>query len=625
MATSIPEKYVVPKLRQALSEKLYPTITVWNRLEGRPRRADFDRALKAELRDPLWMLAKQWQIGEFFAEDAGSPVFAKVLMRTSPVTKYQAAGGATESYDSSVPLEAKAEQRPIEWTWNKQKMRFDLRVQLGRQWRKLLTDAGLPNSYYSKYRDLYPINLPARDASGDYVYAHRTAWQQYAALAGRSMDGGDLYLYLAADAGNKASDGIALAAPGDGGTLDALGVTFQGWFASQYHQPAADKAWKPEYLEYQFACSSPQAATEVVLSADEYAQGRLDWYAFDRSTPQAGLGPVPADPPVSAEKLTVSPFIPAPVTFQGMPDPRWWTLEDRKTDFGNVTPATTDVAQLLLMEFALVYANDWFMVPFRLPVGTLARVEGLAVTNNFGERFWILADGRGAEDNWHRWAIFQLSSPAVGAEADTSLFVPPATSRTLEGDPLEEVEMARDEVANMVWAVERVIPSLAGLGRSGKDEARETRQYQEQLIAATATPPDYVAAIAYLAMTGVPEHWIPFIPVHVANSVRETQLQRSRMLRIMEGDPNPSPVKVPPRTTLMRQGLDTEDKTSYFIHEEEIPRAGITVSESFRRTRWTKGEAFVWLAVQKQTGRGERYSGLAFDTIVNATPPADKG
>jgi len=28
----------------------------WNRLEGRPRSADFERSLRAEVRDPLWFL-----------------------------------------------------------------------------------------------------------------------------------------------------------------------------------------------------------------------------------------------------------------------------------------------------------------------------------------------------------------------------------------------------------------------------------------------------------------------------------------------------------------------------------------------------------------------------------------
>ena len=80
-------------------------------------------------------------------------------------------------------------------------------------------------------------------------------------------------------------------------------------------------------------------------------------------------------------------------------------------------------------------------------------------------------------------------------------------------------------------------------------------------------------------MTSVPEHWIPFMPTHVIGSVREIQLQRSRMLRIIPGDPNP-PVKVPPRTTLIRQGLDLAKPQPYYVHEEEVPRAGSTVSES---------------------------------------------
>jgi hypothetical protein len=213
--------------------------------------------------------------------------------------------------------------------------------------------------------------------------------------------------------------------------------------------------------------------------------------------------------------------------------------------------------------------------------------------------------------------MFEISSETAGGTADTSLLIPPSSSNILEGDSLEEIEWARDEVANMAWAVERTIPSVAGPGRAGKDEARETLAYQQQRIGPAGPLAPYAASIAYLAMTSVPENWIPFMPTHVTGSVREIQLQRSRMLRILEGDPNP-PVKVPPRTTLVREGLDVLPAQSYYVHEEEVPRAGATLFESFRRTRWTKGEALVWLGVQKQTGRGERSSGLAFDTLVNS-------
>jgi len=606
-------KYVVPDMKLALREELFPTITVWNRLEGRPRRADFDRALKAEVRDPLWMLTKQWQLGEFKADDAGSPVLTKVKMRATPVTKYQAAGGPTEPFESNVPLETKAEQRTVHWAWNGQKMRFDLRAQLGRQWRNMLNDAGL-QAYVAQYLTLYPITLPAQDETTDFVYAHRQAWQQYAALAGRCIDGGDLHLFLSADpTNNHASEEITLALPADKAKLDAMGDEFERWFAALYFQPDHEDAWKPPYMEYQFACSAPLQGKERVLAAEQYAQGHLDWYSFDYAPGALGGA---LDP---GEQVNVSSFLPTPITFQGMPDPRWWTLEDRKTDFGSVKPSTTDLAQLLLMEFALVYANDWFLVPFRLPAGTLARIDGMTVTNTFGERFWIVAAGTGAEDNWHRWAMFQINPENLSErQADTSLFIPPAVAKTMDGDPEEEVELARDEVANMVWAVEKIIPSLTGKGRSGKDEGNEILQYHERLVAAGGgAPPPFQAGVAYLAMTSVPEHFIPFVPVHVPNSVREIQLQRSRMLRIIEGDTLP-PEKIPPRTTLIRQGLDETVKQPYYLHEEEVPRAGMIVDQSFRRTRWTKGEAYVWLGVQKQTGRGERSSGLAFDKIVSA-------
>lgn len=613
---TVASKYVVDNLAAVLAERTLPTITVWNRLEGRPRRDDFSRALKAEVRDATWMLARQWQIGEFAGEDAGSPIAAKVRMRTAPVTKYQPAGAPTQPFTGAVPLEAQVEQRTIAWTIDGHKMHLDLRAQAGRQWIRLLRAAGLggPTGFEDAYRDRYPFALPAPGAVDDVVLAHRRAWQHAAALAGRAIDGGDLLAALAA--GAPASDGIA-ASPADQARLDELGPALSAWFARLYLVPAAEAAWKPEYLEYQFGCSAPQSGREVVLAAGEYAHGHLDWYSFDRSAAEGLGGPVDA----AQEQVTVQPFLPAPVTFEGMPDARWWSLEDRKTDFGAVKPSTTDLAQLLVMEFALVYSNDWFLLPFRLPAATLARVEGLVVTNTFGERQWIIAAGSGAQDNWHRFAMFQLTAPGRRA-ADTSVFIPPATSRTLDGDPLEEIELARDEVANMVWAVERTVPSLTGAGRDGKDEARETRRYHEQRVAANPAPPAAPRApISYLAMTGVPEHWIPFLAVHVPGSVREVQLQRGRMLRIIEGDRDP-PAKVPPRTTLVREGLDASPRRAYFVHEEEIPRAGITVGASFRRTRWTGGEAYVWLGVRKQTGRGERGSGLAFDAIVDGkTPP----
>ncbi|MCY1071537.1 hypothetical protein OV090_42735 [Nannocystis sp. RBIL2] len=610
-------QYVVTDV-DAVIKPTRPTAVMWNRLEGRPRTADFDRALKAEVRDALWMLTRQWQTGEYQGEDAGWPVFAKIHMHTTPLTKYRSEGGAPEALSLAAPLEAKVEQLPIQWSASGQKMHLDMRAQIGRQWRRMLSAAGL-GAYEVQFREKYRFEVPTADAASAPVSAHRGAVQQYAALAGRCIDGGELYLYLVGQAGApRASDGITTGSAVDEAALDELGDELVKWFASIYRVPAAEAAWKPASLEYAFACSVQKKGAEKVLAADEYAHGHLDWYAFDHDPGEPGFGPLPALLP--PESPVTRSFIPTPVAFEGMPDTRWWALEDRKTDFGDVKPSTTDLAQLLLIEFGLVYANDWFLVPFRLPAGTLAEVEGMAVTNSFGERFWLKAAGKGNDQSWHRWNMYTLSVKGDDpVEADTSLLLPPCTAPSQEGRPLEDVHLVRDEMANMVWAIEAVIPGVTGQGQSGSEAAEETAKYHRDRVGASepAESEDYAAAISYRAMTSVPEHWIPFVPVHVPGSNREVQLQRSRMPRTIAGDPAPEPALIEPRTGLLRPGLDGGPVAKFFVHEEEVPRAGIRVTKSFQRTRATNGEAHVWLGVRKQVGRGERSSGLSFDDIVD--------
>ena len=51
-------------------------VTTWTRLEPLPHSAELD--LEARIADPLWMLARQWQVGEFRGEDAASPVYVRL-------------------------------------------------------------------------------------------------------------------------------------------------------------------------------------------------------------------------------------------------------------------------------------------------------------------------------------------------------------------------------------------------------------------------------------------------------------------------------------------------------------------------------------------------------------------
>jgi hypothetical protein len=175
----------------------------------------------------------------------------------------------------------------------------------------------------------------------------------------------------------------------------------------------------------------------------------------------------------------------------------------------------------------------------------------------------------------------------------------------------------------MVWGVEARVPVLTGQGRSGSETARELRDKLQQLVFAdhppgTSEPPR--AAVRYQLVNTVPEHWIPFVPAHVEEQLRQIQLQRAAMPRVLENDPAP-PKKVEPRTSLLRHGLDQHPPTPYFLHEEEVTRAGVKVESSFQRTRWYDGRVVTWLGTRKQQGRGEGRSGLAFDQLVPNPAP----
>jgi hypothetical protein len=613
----VPSSVKVDDVRLALERRLFPSITTFNRLEGRPRTISFDRALRAEVRDALWMLTKQWQMGEFRGSDAGSPVFAKLQIDTTRLTKYRPASGAVQPFAYGVPLEATVERRPLPLIANGRPVALDVRLLMGRQWLALAASVG---NYRQAYVDAYPVAAPnPNDPADADVCAHPEVWQTFAAVAGRAMDGAALYAHLTSDPAHRADDGITLLDPSHGALLADRAARFVAWFQRLFLQPppSGDDAWIPERLEYRFAASAPVSGGEKVYTADAYAQGRLDWYSLDVAGAGPPLDPVPGSEVTGFTADGPRTMIPAPVSFAGMPNTRWWAFEDNRTNFGDIDASTTDLAKLLFMEFALVYANDWFVIPYTLPSGVIATIRGFAVTNVFGERFWIQAADRGPDASWQRWSMFTIDVEGVAnAPADMSLLLLPTVAKIQDGPPTEDVLLVRDEVSNMVWGVESSVPLANGESKRGAEAAAQTRAYFERLLGAVPPPPVPAAApVRYRVMSSVPENWIPFIPVHVPGSNREIQLQRAALPRVLPGDPSP-PAKVRPRTVLLREGLDRTPPATYLVHEEEVPRAGARLTQAFQRTRWDGGRVYTWLRVRRQTGRGEGSSGLAFDRLA---------
>ena len=61
-------------------------------------------------------------------------------------------------------------------------------------------------------------------------------------------------------------------------------------------------------------------------------------------------------------------------------------MEDARTDFGGLDVNANDLARLLLAEFVLLFSNDWCLLPLELAVGSFTRIEGLVVTDVFGDQ-----------------------------------------------------------------------------------------------------------------------------------------------------------------------------------------------------------------------------------------------
>jgi hypothetical protein len=151
-------KFITAELPDVIRRRSRPGITVYNRLEGRPRTERFDRALRAEVRDALWMLTRQWQMGEFRGDDAGSPVLAKIRTETTRLRKFRAADGPVEPIGDDVPLETRVEAMPLQFEQGGHEVALDIRLVLGRHWLRLIEPFGAAARH--EYVGAYPIYSP---------------------------------------------------------------------------------------------------------------------------------------------------------------------------------------------------------------------------------------------------------------------------------------------------------------------------------------------------------------------------------------------------------------------------------------------------------------------------------
>jgi hypothetical protein len=569
-----------------------PSITYWVRGEPDPRSDATDALvvpLQARVRDPMWFLTRQWQFGEFEGADSGSPAYVALTERSGRLTGWAAAGGGGTSALTAAPIEAQTEREPFTPD-------VATRVELGQVFEQLLTERGQVGLVGS-FRGAYAVSSVADDPAD-------MAEVQFRAVVGdRAIDGVAL------------AQAIAAAAPGlpaapvitDAGARAAVSLAiadFQAWVTATVGSvgTADPAAWVPAQLAYAFnVVGTGPSGLAVSLAATPGADGLVEWYAFDLAASPAGApgavvgrGPAP----------TTRAIIPAHVRFRGAPNARFWDFEIAGTDLGSIIPDKRDVARLAIMDFVMVHANDWFVVPIDMAPGDLHQIDELVVHDVFGADTTVGRADRqaGSVGQWTMFTTTVVGQPP-STTADFFVLSPTAATTIERGTIVEAVAFARDEMANMVWALEQTTENAIGAPWPGHE-----RDIAHNVPASGAGPPSTSGApLRYVIQDRVPEYWIPFLPVSIDPAAGSVALERAAMLRD-DGTP------IEPAGRILRPSSLTG--SPYRVPEEVIAPTGVRVKRVVARCRAIDGSTALWVMRERGPGTGEVNSALRFDQAV---------
>lgn len=560
-----------------------PRSRLFTRIEPLTGDGDLTESLAARVYDPAWMLARQWMMGEFLGDDGGTPVVAdlRVAARTldrlapgkpppawPPVDEPDVFGLPIRT--DGPPLDLMVESEP---QWSAPQWPLRLRVDAGREFlehlRALTGGAALAPAVLRHF----PLPPP----SADLAVADLDGERLLEVVAGRIPDGQALRAALA-----PLVEGDTTALPAEladrADDLRPVAKAWLDWCAAVLPDPArAAPAWDPRRLEYGFSVAAVTRDGTSVLRCTEHGADGLDWYSFDADSDRAGP---PAAPP---EQITQISALPTAVSFHGMPAPRWWEFEDATIDLGAVEAGTADLARLVVLEFALAYGNDFFAVPVSLPVGTVSRVARLTYTDTFGATLQIAPASSGG------WTMFTLASATTPDEPVTGLtellVLPPVAAHDLHGPAIEAVNLLRDEMANLAWAIEQGWEG--GTGQMVQRDTELTRQREPQAAAAAD------AGLRWTLATEPPLNWVPLLPVD---------------------DPQGLLLRSPPGGDRLLRGRILPSM-ALELPDAEVPREGISLTRNYAFARGADGTPYLWSRRRRTVGRGEGASGLQYDSF----------
>src|ERR1043166_9243500 len=265
------------------------SVTTWTRLEPNPRAAAMEETLKARIYDPLGVLARQGQLGEFQGEDNGSPVTVSLQGESAQLTRF-APGPLADApvqgdcFDSAdLPLEVlvegeRARPRPNVF----EKLQFS--AEAGQHFLRMLARESFGTLYHPAIIAKFPLAKPTPKQAS---VAGPRDLKFLTIMRGRVADGSAV-----ANALHHSGALNALVRQEHQTAVQKVAYLFLRWYDGLFNEPTTganqDRAWLPNRMEYAFAVGAPApgpsftpAGGETVLVAREYSDGHLDWFDFD--------------------------------------------------------------------------------------------------------------------------------------------------------------------------------------------------------------------------------------------------------------------------------------------------------------------------------------------------------
>lgn len=615
----------------------YRSSVIWAAIEAQLRSKDLEHTLPAIVHDPLWTLSTQWRMGEFKGEDTGFPLMAQAHVQNTRATRYGPKYGDVQPISQDAPMECIIEREQIE-------IDLSTRLQMGRYWFKLLALHGMKG----KYETLFITYFPVDEATTPEQICNTEALQVRLLAGTRAIDGYKLYDYLTSSTPNKtAADLEAYLQSGTTNFLsgDITGINtaigeFTTFYNRLYSQPETDEsAWDASRMEYEAKLSMPvpvgSGTEQKVVKTHRFSGGRLNWYEFD-ADPDTNELIEPVG--VTIDDNVITEFkaqrVQASVNFSGIAPERWYKVQQGNYNYAAVQPDKTDVFSMIVNDFIFGYSNDWSILPFEVDKGSYSKVKSIVVKDVFGDYVYAGGEYEQSQPGYNElWTIFTLNESGTPNNFEHNLFIPPVSAKLLTSEPIEQVNLLRDDAAAMAWAVEKRISNEIGGSMDGSVAALKLSDYlhlQAMLDPITSTedpgPEEGMfdfeaydkAKIHYKLMNQAPEHWIPLIPKHVPGSDTKTEYWRSKVPRILHSKlvDEEELEYIEPRTRIMRYGLDTPLPQRLSFKSNDVPSEGVLVSRSYRRTRWYDGSIWVWMGRNRNAGSGTGLSGLEFDIFL---------